>query len=116
MLVISHGAASGENAHDTLQTALHDLSAPIPADADAKKLEARRVALVTEGQKIATMRRLTEAHQHEVDRAAFDTPPPAGRAGPASSRNAVWLSPTCWEQTAQSMPRLSGTYAPPRRP
>ena len=70
VLVISHGTASGENAHDALQTVLHDLSAPIPADADAKTLEARRLALVAEGQKLATVRHLTKAHQCEVDRAA----------------------------------------------
>ena len=28
VLVISHGAASGENAHDALQAALHDLPHP----------------------------------------------------------------------------------------
>ncbi len=48
MLVISHGAVSGENAHDALQAAMHDLSVPIPADADAETLEARRLALITE--------------------------------------------------------------------
>ena len=49
VLVISHGAVSGENAHDALQAALHDLSVPIPTDADAKTLEARRLALIAEG-------------------------------------------------------------------
>ena len=76
MLVISHVANLGENAHDALQAAMHDLSVPITADADAKTLEARRLALIAEGQKIASMRCLTEAHQREVDRAAFGTPPP----------------------------------------
>lgn len=66
VLVISHGIASEENARDTLQAALHDLSSPIPADADTEALEARRLALLAEGQKIATMRCLTEAHQREV--------------------------------------------------
>ena len=46
MLVISHGAVSGENAHDALQAALHGFSVPIPADADAETLEARRLALI----------------------------------------------------------------------
>ena len=50
----------------------------MPADADAETLEARRLALIAEGQKIASMRRLTEAHQREVDRAAFGTPLPDG--------------------------------------
>ena len=49
MLVISHGADSGENAHDSLQAAVHDLSVPIPADADAVTLEGRRHALIAEG-------------------------------------------------------------------
>ena len=42
VLVISHDAVSGENAHDALQAGLHDLSVPIPADADAETLEAKR--------------------------------------------------------------------------
>ena len=57
---------------------MHDLTVPIPADADAETLEARRLALIAEGKKIASMRRLTEAHQREVDRAAFGTPPHGG--------------------------------------
>ncbi|XP_044456660.1 uncharacterized protein [Triticum aestivum] len=46
VLVISHDASSGRNADDALQVALHDLSVPVPADADAKTLEARRLALI----------------------------------------------------------------------
>ena len=40
------------------------------------------------------MRRLTEAHQHEVDRAAFGTPPPGGpsRAGIIKKRGAAIAS------------------------
>ena len=56
MLVINHVADSGEDAHDALQAAMHDLTVPIPADADAVTLEACRLALVAEGQKIASMR------------------------------------------------------------
>ena len=83
VLVISHVSNSGGSARDAQQAAMHDLSIPIPADADAKTLEAHRLALIAEGKKIASMRRLTEAHQREVDRAAFGTPPPSGpsRAG-----------------------------------
>ena len=51
VLVISHGAVSGENAHDALQAALHDLSVPIPADADAETLEARCLALIVEARR-----------------------------------------------------------------
>ena len=92
--MISHRAASGENTHDALQAVLQDLSVPIPADAVAEALEARRLALVTEGQKINTMRRLTEAHQCEVDRAAFGTPPPEGpsRVGAVRQRGAAIAS------------------------
>ena len=66
VLVISNGVTSNENARDALQATLHDLSAPIPADADTEALEARRLALLAEGQKIGTMRCLTEAYQREV--------------------------------------------------
>ena len=122
VLVISHVANSGENAHDALQAAMHDLSVPIPADADAETLEARRLALIAESKKIASMRRLTEAHQREVDRAAFGTPPPsvrrrlAGRAEPASSRSAARLSLACWGQIAPSTPPRSRIYEPPTQP
>src|SRR3954466_15477296 len=78
VMVIGHGGASGENANDAPQAAIHDLSVPLPADADAEALEARRLALFAEGRKLASVRRLTEAHQREVDRAAFGTPPPGG--------------------------------------
>src|SRR3954466_4662229 len=64
-MVISHGGASGENAHDALQAAIHDLSVPLPADADAEALEARRLALLAEVQKLSSVRRLTEPHQRE---------------------------------------------------
>ena len=77
-MVISHDAASGENTLNAPHAAVHDLSIPLPADADAEALEARRLALLAEGRKLASMRRLTEAHQREVDRAAFGTPPPSG--------------------------------------
>ena len=43
VLVISHVDNSGENAHDALQAAMHDLSVPIPADAET--LEAVAEAL-----------------------------------------------------------------------
>ena len=39
VLVISHVSNSGENARDAQQAAMHDLSAPIPADADAETLD-----------------------------------------------------------------------------
>ena len=64
VMVIGHGGASGENALDAPHAAVHDLSIPLPVDADAEALEARRVALLAEGRKLVSMRRLTEAHQH----------------------------------------------------
>ena len=94
MLVISHVITSDENARDNLQAMQHVLSAPITADADAETLEARRLALLVEGQKIASMRRLTEAHQREVDRATFGTLPPEGpsQAGVVKKRGTAIAS------------------------
>ena len=113
---MSHGAVSGENAHDALQAALHDLSVPIPADADAETLEARRLALIAAGQKIASMRHLTEAHQREVDRAAFGTTPHGGpsRASLVKKRGAAIAS--MLGQTAQSTPHRSRICELLRRP
>ena len=54
------------------------MSIPLPADADAEALEARRLALLAEGRKLVSKRRLAEAHRREADRAAFGTPPPGG--------------------------------------
>ena len=73
---------------------MYDLSVPIPADADAETLEARRLALIAEGQNIASMRCLTEAHQREVDRPAFGTPPHGGpsRAGLVKKRGVAIAS------------------------
>lgn len=106
VLVISHGAASGGNSHDALQTVLHNLSAPIPADADAKTLEARRLALIKNGKKIATMRCLTEAYQHEVDRAASGTPAAAGpsRLGTVKKHGAAIASMLGAERPVYAMP------------
>ena len=43
VLVISHGEHSGEEVEDPIAAALQDLTAPIPEDADAETLEARRL-------------------------------------------------------------------------
>ena len=106
MFVISHGAASDENACDALHATFHDLSAPISADADTEALEARRLALLAEGQKIATMRRLTEAHQREVDRATFGTPPPKGpnRVGVVKKHGAAIASMLGADRPVYAMP------------
>lgn len=94
VLVISHGGASGGDAQDPLQAALRDLSAPIPEDADAETLEAHRVSLVESAKKLATMRRLLEAYQREVDRAVGDTPAAGGpsRIGTVQQRGAAIAS------------------------
>ena len=77
VLVISHGEHSGEGAHDPLDAALRDLTAPILEDADAETLEARRLQL--EGaKKLASMRRLSEAYHREMDRAMGGSPAPTG--------------------------------------
>ena len=43
VLVISHDELPGGGAHDSLGAVLQDLTAPIPEDADAERLEARRL-------------------------------------------------------------------------
>ena len=115
-MVIGHDGAADESAHDAPHAAAHDLSTPLPADADDEALEARRLALLAEGRRLASVRRLTEAYQREADRAAFGTPAPGGpsRAGFVKQRGAVIAD--MWESTARSMPLRSRTCAPPRRP
>ena len=78
VLVIGHSEHSGGGAHDPLDAALQDLTAPIPEDADAEMLEARSAQLVEGAKKLASMRRLSEAYQREMDRAVGGTPAPAG--------------------------------------
>ena len=51
---------------------------PISEDADAETLEARRLQLVEGAKKLASMRRLSEAYQHEMDHAMGGSPAPAG--------------------------------------
>ena len=57
---------------------MQDLAAPIPEDADAEMLEARRVQFVESANRLANMRRLSEAYQREMDRAVGGTPAPSG--------------------------------------
>ena len=73
VLVISHGEHSGGGGQDPLQAAMQDLTAPIPEDADAETLEARRVHLVESANRLASMRRLSKAYQREMDHAASAT-------------------------------------------
>ena len=75
VMVVGHGGLTDESAHDASRAAAHDLSVPLPADAGDEALEARRLALLAEGRKLVSMRRLVEAHRREADRAAFGTPP-----------------------------------------
>ena len=74
MLVIGHDEPPGGRAHDPLGAALQDLTAPIPEDADAETLEACRLQLVEGAKKLASMRRLLEAYQREMDRAVGGSP------------------------------------------
>ena len=78
VLVISHGEHSSGGARDPLEAALQDLTAPIPEDADAETLEARRVQLVESAMKLASTRHLSETYQREMDRAVGGTPAPGG--------------------------------------
>ena len=78
VLVISHGEHFGGGGQDPLQAAMQDLDAPIPEDADAETLEARRVQLDESANRLASMRRLSEAYQREMDRAVGGTPAPGG--------------------------------------
>ena len=61
-----------------LEAVLQDLTAPIPEDVDAETLEPRRVQLVESAKKLASMRRLSEAYQREMDRAVGGTLAPGG--------------------------------------
>ena len=78
VLVISHDERSGEEAQDPLAAALQDLNAPIPEDADAETLETRRLQIIEGAKKLASMRRLSEAYQREMDRAVGGSPAPIG--------------------------------------
>ena len=78
VLVIDHNEPPGGGAHDPLGAALQDLTAPIPEDADAEMLEAHRLQLVQGVKKLASMRRLSEAYQREMDHAVGGSPAPAG--------------------------------------
>src|SRR3954466_7045158 len=90
VLVIGHGEHSDGGAHDPLGAALQDLDAPIPEDADAETLEARRLQLVEGAKKLASMRRLSEAYQREMDRVVGGSPAPTGpsRLGAVRQRGA----------------------------
>ena len=78
VLAISHGEHPGGGGQDPLQAAMQDLTPPIPEDADAKTLEARRVQLVESANWLASMTCLSEAYQWEMDRAVGGTPAPGG--------------------------------------
>ena len=85
---------------------LRDLSAPIPKDADAETLEARRVHLVESAKKLASMRRLSEAYQSEMDRAVGGTPAPGGpsRIGTVQLRGVAIASMFGADRPVYAMP------------
>ena len=91
VLVLDHGERSGEGAHDPFDAALRDLAASIPEDADAGTLEALRLQLIEGAKKLASMRRLSEAYQREMDRAVGGSPAPTGpsRLGAVRQRGAA---------------------------
>ena len=89
---------------------LQDLTAPIPKDADAETLEARRLQLVEGAKKLASMRRLSEAYQREMDRAVGGSPAPAGpsRLGTVQQRdvaitNLFWASRHVYATPAENI-------------
>ena len=91
VLVIDHDKHSSRGDYDPLHAALQDLAAPIPEDADAETLEACCLQLVKGTKKLASMRRLSEAYQREMDRAVGGTPAAAGpsRLGTVQQRGAA---------------------------
>ncbi|XP_073360472.1 uncharacterized protein [Aegilops tauschii subsp. strangulata] len=92
VLVVGEHSCGGSQ--DPLHAALHDLTVPIPEDADAETLEARRLQLLESANRLAGMRRLTEAYQQEMDRAVGGTPTPGGpsRAGQVRQHGAIVAS------------------------
>lgn len=107
MLFISHGERYGGGGQDPLQTALWDLAAPIPEDADGEALEAHRMALNDSAQRLATMRRLSKAHQREVDRAIGGTPAAGvpSRIGAVRQREAAIASMLGADRPTYAMPQ-----------
>ena len=91
VLVLEHGERSSEGAHDPFDAALRDLAAPIPEDTDAGTLEALRLQLIEGAKKLASMRRLSEAYQREMDHAVGGSPAPTGpsRLGAVRQRGAA---------------------------
>ena len=80
VLVLDHGERSSEGAHDPLNAALRDLTAPIPGDTNGETLEARRLQLIEGAKKLASMRCLSEAYQREMDRSVGGSPGSAALA------------------------------------
>ena len=77
--------------HDQLDAALRDLTAPIPGDADTETLEACCLQLIEGAKKLASIRRLSEAYQREMDRAVGGSPASTGpsRLGAIRQRGAA---------------------------
>ena len=115
VLVISHGEHSGGGGQDPLQAVMQDLTAPIPEDADTEKLEARRVQLVESANRLASMRRLSEAYQREMHVPSAARRLLVGLAALAWSGSVARPSPACSGQIVPSTPRLRRTYELPRR-
>ena len=76
VLVINSGEHSDEHTRDPLDAALRDLTAPIPEGSDAETLEARRLQLLKNVGRLASMRWLSDAYRREMDGAVGGTPAP----------------------------------------
>jgi hypothetical protein len=74
VLVVSHDGTSDQAGRDPLQAAMRDLSAPVAPGVSGETLEACRIALLDSANKLAAMRRLTEAYHREIDSTVCGTP------------------------------------------
>ena len=85
---------------------LRDLTAPIPEDADAEMLEARRIQLLESAGRLASVRRLSDAYRREMDRAVGGTPAPEGpsRLGTVQQHGATVASMFGAERPIYAMP------------
>jgi hypothetical protein len=85
---------------------MRDLSAPVAPGASGETLEACRIALLDSANKLAAMRRLTEAYHREIDRAVCGTPA-AGKpshAGTVRQRGAAIASMLGANRPVYAMP------------
>ena len=106
VLVINSEEHSDRRAQDPIDATLCDLMAPIPEGADAEALEARRLQLLKNVGRLASMRRLSDAYRREMDRAVGGTPAPEGpsRLGTVRQCGATVASMFGAERPVYAMP------------